>query len=120
MSSLKLLALSALATMASSNLVIYGPTELKDKFDYLGMIRVPNLCRLQDPCFLLQLRKHPLRPVHGNPHNKLTLVSRSGESTTTHPTRTAALVATSPMTSAVTQTASSHQSSLWTAVTAHL
>lgn len=38
MSSIKkrLLALSSIAAVASANLVIYGPADLKAKFEYLG------------------------------------------------------------------------------------
>jgi hypothetical protein len=62
-------ALAALfcATTVTSRLVVYGPQELKDKFEYTGKREIfysPDY-RVQDTCLVRELRKHPLWPVHG-------------------------------------------------------
>ena len=59
--------LIALMPLALSRLVVYGPNELKDKFEYSGMNLSQNSIhfRVQDTSKLCKLRQHPLWPEHG-------------------------------------------------------
>jgi hypothetical protein len=57
----------AMATMAMSRLVVYGPQELKDKFEYSGKQHLVVLidCRVQDPRQFCKLWKHSLWLIYG-------------------------------------------------------
>lgn len=59
--------LAALMPMALSRLVVYGPNELKDKFEYSGMNLIKTLhnFRVQDTSKFRKLWQHPLWSEHG-------------------------------------------------------
>ena len=98
--------LAALMPLALSRLVVYGPNELKDKFEYSGMNLIESLqCfRVQDTSKLRKLRQHPLWSEHGKFFSKL-MINRLGVSTTMHQMEMAAQGQTSQTTSQETPTA---------------
>jgi hypothetical protein len=62
----KFVYLSLLLSLIYSRLIIYGPQELKDKFQLKGIIYSLIVIRLQDQCKLRKFRKHPIRIVSSN------------------------------------------------------